>query len=102
MQRIKVDKITPTRSSIVDQTSAVIVVANQYRRYLLIQNQDPSNIVYIEFEQAAIVGSLAIGPGKPYLVDAQIMHSAIHAICDTSLTAQIYILEGQSGPYFGP
>lgn len=96
MQRSKVDKITPYRGIIVTDTSQNVLADNQYRRYLLIQNQSEKDILYIEFDIDAIVGSLAIGPGEPYLVDAQIMHTAIHAIAPAGKSIPVYIVEGES------
>lgn len=96
--QIKVDKITTTKKTITDSDQTILITSDK-RRYLLIQNQDENNIVYIDFEKAATVGALAIGPGQNYLVDIEIMESEIHAICDSGLTANIFIVEGEAQFY---
>lgn len=88
---------TPTQAAkSVGVTSALLLAANASRSYLVIQNQDAANPIYLNFggTAAANNGSLKIPAGGNYVVEnGYIPTSAINAIA-TGGTVAVNVIEG--------
>ena len=80
----------------VTSTSAVLLAAKPGRRYLLVQNNDPSGIIYLSFGVAATTtNAIKIAPGGSYTVDASYCpNDAIHAIGSIASNANVVAVEG--------
>jgi len=79
----------------VTNVAAVLLALNVGRRYLLIQNNDATGIVYLNLSGTAVAGSgIKIAPGGSYVADASFCPSnAISAI--SSIASQpVTIVQG--------
>jgi hypothetical protein len=77
----------------VTNASTTILAANANRHYLLVQNNDPSGIIYIAFAIAATtVSGLKILPGASYELDPNCSSDAINAIGSLVSTNNVIIV----------
>lgn len=75
--------------------SAQLVAANTARKYLLIQNQDAANSIWIRFGAAATAGagSIEIAAGAQYILDNRVSGQVVNAIALVA-NANITVVEG--------
>lgn len=87
--------VTQTQKT-VTSAAAELLAAKVGRRYLLIQNNDVTGIVYLNLSGAAAVGSgIKIAPGGSYVADASFCPgNAISAIGSIASNANIAVIEG--------
>lgn len=87
--------VTQTQKT-VTSAAAELLAVKAGRRYLLIQNNDATGIVYLNLSGAATVGSgIKIAPGGSYVADASFCPSnAISAIGSIASNANIAVIEG--------
>ncbi len=79
----------------VTNASTTILAANLNRHYLLVQNNDPSGIIYIAFTIAATAASgLRILPGGSYELDPNCSSDAINAIGTLASTNNVIVVWG--------
>ena len=82
-------------SSTVTTTAAQLLAAKSTRRYLMIQNNDATGIVYINFSATATAANgIKIPPGGVYVAEAWCPTNAISAIGSIASNANVIILEG--------
>ena len=79
----------------VTTASAQLLAANAARQYLLIQNKDPSGILYITFGAAATVANgLQISPGGAFELAGTVSTQLINAIGSIASNANVVTVEG--------
>lgn len=79
----------------VTNASGQIFAANTARKYLMIQNNDTSGTIYVQFGAAATVAAgVKIGPGGAYEMDNVQSTQAIHAIGSIASNANVVIVQG--------
>ena len=79
----------------VTTASAQLVAVNAARKYLLIQNKDPSGIIYINFGAVATVANgLKIPAGASYELNGNMLTAVINAIGDIASNANIVVITG--------
>ncbi len=80
----------------VTNSSAQIKAANAARRYLLIQNNDATGIVYVRLDGNTATAStgIKIAPGGSYEVSAYVPSGAITAIGSIASNANVVVVEG--------
>lgn len=80
----------------VNATDTTIANANTNRNFLLIQNNDPTNAIYVKFGGAASVGGgILIAPnGGNVVFDQCVPTDAVHAINASGSNANVILMEG--------
>ena len=80
----------------VTNVSAQLLAANTARRYLMIQNNDPTGIIYIGFGAAAVTASngIRITPGGFYEFSDVQTTQVIRAIGSIASNANVVVVEG--------
>lgn len=79
----------------VTTASAELVAANPNRSYLLIQNNDATGVVYVNFGAAATAANgVKIPPGGSYELNSNIATNAVNAIGSIANNANVVIVEG--------
>lgn len=82
------------QSKTVGLTSAALLAANANRQYLLVQNNDTANNIFVQFGSAATVAAgVRIIPGGYLLIDNCVPTQAINAIATVS-NPNIIVVEG--------
>lgn len=83
-------------SATVTNTSGQLRAANVARRYLLIQNNDASGIVYVNLAGAAatVAGGVQIPPGGSYELSGFMPTGQINAIGSIASNANVIVVEG--------
>ena len=88
--------LNKTKITVTD-TSQEIIVQNNIRKFLLIQNKDGANAVYLNIDTAATSATpsdLILSAGSSFLFELNVPLNSFHAACLSSKTANIIILEG--------
>jgi hypothetical protein len=80
----------------VTSASAVIAAANALRRYLLIQNNDTSGIIYVTLDGSAATptNGLKIAPGASLELQGYCTTGAINAIGSIASNANVIVVQG--------
>lgn len=80
----------------VTNASAQLLAANAARRYLLIQNNDATGVVYVYIGAAAATAAngIKIAPGGSYEVQGYAPNSEIRAIGSIASNANVIAIEG--------
>lgn len=80
----------------VTSASGQLLAANANRQYLLIQNKDPSGILYVNFGAGAATAAngVQIAPGGSYELDAVVPTTAVQCIGSIASNANVLVVEG--------
>lgn len=81
---------TPT----VTNSSTTILAANTARKNLLIQNNDTSGIVYLNFTTTATTAHLKLSPGQSLYLVGVVPTTAVRAIGSIASNANVVVIEG--------
>lgn len=84
-----------TTGPTVTSSSTTILAANTARKNLLIQNNDATGIIYINFATTATTANLKIGPSATLYLTGIIPVTAIRAIGSIASNANVVVVEGQ-------
>lgn len=83
-----------TTAPTVTSSSTTILAANTARKSLLIQNNDASGIVYVNFTTAATTAHLQIKPGFSLYLVGVVPTTAVRAIGSIASNANVVVIEG--------
>lgn len=79
----------------VTNASAVLLAANPVRQYLLVQNNDPSGVVYLAFgKTATLAAGLRVIAGGSFELVGTVTTQAVHAIGSAANNPNIVTVEG--------
>ena len=80
----------------VTSLSGQLKAANKYRRYLLIQNKNPSGDIYVKVDgqPVAVAGGVKIGPGGSWELAGYVPTGAITAIGSLANNPVVVTVEG--------
>lgn len=80
----------------VTNVSGQLLAANASRQYLLIQNKDPSGILYVNFGAGAatVANGVQIAPGGSYELDCVVPTTAVQCIGSIASNANVLVVEG--------
>lgn len=85
---------TQTTPTVVSATTALLAL-NTSRKFVSIQNNDSSGILYINFGAAATTAHFKLIPGATLILDTVVSTQAINAIGSIASNANISVIEGQ-------
>lgn len=80
----------------VTNASALLVAANPARRYLLVQNNDPSGIIYVTLDGSAATTAkgIKVGPGGSLELASYCPTGAVYAIGSLATQSNVVVVEG--------
>lgn len=84
-----------TTSQTVTNSSSTILAANALRKVVMIQNNDSSGIIYVNFTTTATTSNFRIGPGQSLALSGIVPVGTITAIGSIASNANVVIVEGQ-------
>lgn len=87
--------VMTTTTPTVTNSSTTILAANTDRKNLLIQNNDATGIVYLNFTTTATTAHLKIAPAASLFLTGVVPTSAIRAIGSVASNANVVVIEGQ-------
>lgn len=82
---------TPT----VTNSSTTLLASNTSRKFLTIQNNDASGIVYVNFGAAATTAHLKIMPGGSLFINSAAPSNDVRAIGSIASNANVVVISGQ-------
>jgi len=79
----------------VTNASAQLLAANSSRKFLSIQNNDTTGILYVNFGAVSTAAAFKIAAGATLILDAAVPTTTITAIGSIASNANVVLVEGQ-------